>query len=152
MRLVGGSSSSEGRVEIYYNDQWGTVCDDFWNDLNARVVCQQLGFFGNSYSAPGFQFGPGASTQPIWLDDVRCAGSENYLSSCPNRGWGVHNCFHWEDAGVICRGEREGEEVSVGGAMTLYCGMLEDTYQSVFFGRFVCTSVKRWIWANNSAL
>ncbi len=43
IRLAGGNSSS-GRVEICHNNVWGTVCDDFWDNVDAQVACTQLGF------------------------------------------------------------------------------------------------------------
>ncbi len=44
VRLVGGVKGYEGRLEVHYRGQWGTVCDDGWTQTNTQVVCRQLGF------------------------------------------------------------------------------------------------------------
>ena len=44
IRLLGGTTQYEGRIEVCLNRIWGTVCDDFWGAINAGVVCKQLGF------------------------------------------------------------------------------------------------------------
>ena len=49
-------------------------------------------------------FRSGAAEQQIWLDNVHCTGTELYLRDCPSNGWGVHNCHHLEDVGVVCEG------------------------------------------------
>ncbi|NXW37375.1 DMBT1 protein, partial [Phaetusa simplex] len=102
LRLVGGLSKCTGRVEVFYNNEWGTVCDDGWDPKDAVVVCRQLGC-GVALSAPGLaRFGWGAG--PIWLDDVSCTGEETDFFECQAKTWGIHNCHHGEDAGVVCAG------------------------------------------------
>ncbi|XP_071476061.1 neurotrypsin-like [Diadema antillarum] len=101
IRLVGGTWYNEGRVEIYHNGAWGTVCDDYWDDADARVVCRQLGY-STSYAraVSGGTYGEGSGS--ILLDNVGCDGWESSLASCSSNGWYHHNCGHWDDAGVRC--------------------------------------------------
>ena len=106
VRLVNTISNTNmsGRLEVYYLRQWGTVCDDHFNSKAAMVVCRQLGFnpLGAIFVSSS-RFGRGVG--PIWLDDVRCSGSEPNIDSCSHNTWGLHNCGHSEDVGVICRGK-----------------------------------------------
>lgn len=90
----------EGRVELCFNNQWGTVCDDFWDIRDARVACRQLGFADAVRPTRFASFGQG--TGPIYLDNLMCTGNETRLQDCPHNGIGSHNCFHFEDAGVEC--------------------------------------------------
>ena len=90
-------------MEVNYNGEWGTVCDDGWDDTDAGVVCRQLGF-GSSGTAIGVGgFGQGSGL--IWLDSVTCTGNESTLASCGHLGTNVtRDCDHTEDAGVRCSG------------------------------------------------
>ena len=102
VRLVDGSYNA-GRVEVYYNGAWGTVCDDSWDINDAHVVCRQLGFPNAVDAYQSAHYGQG--TGQIWLDDVNCLGNESSLFSCRHGGVRSHNCGHGEDASVRCKGE-----------------------------------------------
>ena len=57
VRLVGGGSNLEGRVEVLDNGTWGTVCDDLWGFYDAQVVCRQLGFPSAVRASTNAEFG-----------------------------------------------------------------------------------------------
>ncbi|XP_053785083.1 HHIP-like protein 1 isoform X2 [Desmodus rotundus] len=99
-----GLSPGGGRVEVFADGRWGTVCDDRWDIKAAAVVCRQLGFAHAVRATKRAEFGEGRAL-PILLDDVHCMGDEKTLLECRHAGLGRHNCDHQEDAGVICSQE-----------------------------------------------
>ena len=94
------SANGTGRVEIFYKKKWGTICDDYWDMNDAHVVCRELGYLSAVRALRGYSVPDG--TGQIWLDNIRCSGNEQNLSSCSHNGWGKHNCGHYDDAGVEC--------------------------------------------------
>jgi len=100
VRLVDGSSYNEGRVEVYYNGRWGTVCNDGWNDKYASLVCAQLGL-GSSGKLAYF----GAGRNNIFLEDVVCSMNDTVLARCGHFGVGIIvRCSYSSIVGVKCNG------------------------------------------------
>ena len=130
IRLVGGTSSLEGRVEVCVNGLWGTVCSDGWTARDANVACKQLGYSGSGKNdlqnsvnlrtlflqciitfyfsswlitdATAFTSANfGQGYYPILLDDVACTVYESRLVDCPYDS-NTADCTHSRDAGVRC--------------------------------------------------
>ncbi|CAC5422954.1 Neurotrypsin,Scavenger receptor cysteine-rich type 1 protein M130,Deleted in malignant brain tumors 1 protein,Coadhesin,Thrombospondin-1,Mucin-like protein,Hemicentin-1,Thrombospondin-2,Scavenger receptor cysteine-rich domain-containing group B protein,Soluble scavenger receptor cysteine-rich domain-containing protein SSC5D [Mytilus coruscus] len=120
LRLMDGSHSREGRLEIFHSGIWGSVCDDNFGQPDATVACRQLGFRCLSdvqvYTEGGF------TSSKIWMDDVNCNGQESSLKTCSFAGWGSNNCGTGENVGIRCYGGCSGDLWLVGGN---YYGRLE---------------------------
>ncbi|VDI36798.1 deleted in malignant brain tumors 1 protein [Mytilus galloprovincialis] len=108
VRLAGGNYNWEGRVEIYHNGAWGTICDDNFDTNEAKVICAMLGYnrYGSVTAYGNAAFGEGYGS--IMLDDLNCNGYESDISQCSPRRWNHHNCGHSEDASVSCRYPKSG--------------------------------------------
>ena len=100
-----GSNLTEGRVEVYVNGQWGTVCSDQWDFADGVVACQQLGFGTANDALRMHQFGSNNNI-PILVDNLECRGDENRIQDCPgifgNTSQNIVNCNHPQVAGVKC--------------------------------------------------
>ncbi len=97
VRLVNGPNDYTGRIEVFVNGQWGTVCDDGWDINDAHVICRQLGYLGARTKYCCAQYGQG--TGPMLR--LGCQGSEASFHEC-SQSVTLSGCSHNEDAGVEC--------------------------------------------------
>ncbi len=81
LRLSGGKGRCSGRLEVYYNAEWGSVCDDQWDISDAQVVCRQLGCGEALWADGNSVFGSGEGV--VWMNRVECRGNEIHLWDCP---------------------------------------------------------------------
>ena len=109
VRLVGGENENKGRVEIYYNNTWGTVCSNSWDQSDSNTVCRQLGYTG----ATGYyrSLFIGHENAVVWMDYVSCGTYDICLGKCSFNGFGKSRCQHTQDVFVNCTGTRDSEKL-----------------------------------------
>jgi len=93
------SSGVASFARVYHNNQWGTVCNDYWDMSDATVACRQLGFI----KVVGY-WTLGRGSGKVWLDDMKCEGTEDTLHECDSDGWGNVDAAcnkHTYDSGVV---------------------------------------------------
>ena len=87
-------------MQVLYDDQYGTICNNNWDYADAFVVCRALGFLGAEDHAAKFD---GVAPGDVLLDAVECDGTEASLANCTHSGWNNNKCDHSQDVGVVCR-------------------------------------------------
>ncbi|XP_019613806.1 PREDICTED: MAM and LDL-receptor class A domain-containing protein 1-like isoform X1 [Branchiostoma belcheri] len=105
VRLVDGARFDEGRVEIYYNHRWGTICNIGWTRTSADVVCAQLGYRASVWTDTRY---PAPDSTPILLDDVTCdSRNKSRITECRTKPWENWSplCNHDRDVSVRCVGQ-----------------------------------------------
>ena len=102
VRLYGVSTRLESIVEVYYNGEWGRVCDNGWDLNDAQVVCRQLGFGSGIVARDNAFYRFGVNSGQIYINNLNCTGNELTIEDCSNSGWRILNCAHTEDVSVEC--------------------------------------------------
>ena len=103
VRLTNGAVTSvtSGRVEICHDSEWGTVCSHKWIDINADVVCRQIGFKFGSRSTKTYDTG----SFRIWMHYTNCIGHEARLADCEHQGWDWLEPMVTQGDPYHCKGE-----------------------------------------------
>ncbi|XP_064608929.1 scavenger receptor cysteine-rich type 1 protein M160-like isoform X2 [Liolophura sinensis] len=101
IRLAGGADNTTGRLELFYDGQWGTVCRYYFSAKSAEVACRQLGLpytdatLINSFGDP--------ATSPIWLNYLKCKGGESHIIQCRHYPINTSDCDPRRDAFLQCQ-------------------------------------------------
>ena len=108
IRLAGiNSTELEGRLEVFANGAWSTVCDKLFDFPEATVACRQLGLGGALRAVKKIMYGFGSGS--VWANDMNCTGRESSLFECKNAPrTGGRRCYHTNDVGVVCTGPKSG--------------------------------------------
>ncbi len=102
---MNGNNPCAGRVEVYNDGRWGTVCHGGWDIADAAVVCRELDCGTAVKATSNAHFGQGSG--PISMVFVECSGSETALKDCSSDTENVQEyCDHSQDAGVVCSGKQ----------------------------------------------
>ena len=159
LRLANGPSSAEGRLEVFHAGEWGTVCDDQFDErvddprtLDRRrfpnlapiKACQFMGY-ATGQVRPRGNISMAPPAQRTWLDDVRCLDNQPHwtgnsptkLHHCYHAGWGLNNCTHEEDVHLSCTGVLEQTQTppltaTLEGVPTNHDGSSAFTFQIAF--------------------
>ena len=87
---------------MFHEGKWGTICGYQFDIKAAHIVCKELGYEGAEMVVPCCEvFGKGSGH--IWMDNVKCLGTEPSITMCPHSGWGKTHCSHDADVAVICK-------------------------------------------------
>ena len=151
LRLEGGANALEGRLEVFHNGEWGTVCDDRLDNagnIAPALACRFMGYANGKWVPRGdiANMSVAPASQRIWLDDVRChLGSNHWTGATPSKlhhcyhaGWGLNNCTHDEDVHLRCveglgmQTEATGLTASIEDAPTNHDGTNPFTFRIAF--------------------
>ncbi|KAK3881751.1 hypothetical protein Pcinc_013834 [Petrolisthes cinctipes] len=121
VRLAGGERPETGRVEVRLGGQWGTICDDLFDHLDAQVVCGMLGYRGVAVTVKGLGLGKG----PMWQMALECMGSEKNLQQCRIKLLSKP-CSRFQPAAVTCSNIASDVDAALSSLLPQECGQTED--------------------------
>lgn len=108
VRLLGGSTEHEGRLQVHLDGKWGTVCDYGWTQIDAALVCHQLGLALNprDWRLQRSEVPSAGMTEDVHLSNVRCTEHDVDITQCRaerlTRGEFYNACAHDQDVGLRC--------------------------------------------------
>lgn len=108
IRLLGGATEHEGRLQIYINSTWGTVCDYGWDVIDAALVCHQLGLALNplDWRLLRSELPNAGTSENVLLSNVRCTEHDTDITRCraeqASKNEFYNSCTHEYDVGIRC--------------------------------------------------
>ena len=104
VRVQEGTQPHNGRIEVMYNGEWGTICNMGWDLNDARAFCRQLGYVDAIATGLVSDYNYNAGSGRIWQTNVNCNGQERRFGDCLfTETWGdTGSCNHNMDVGVQC--------------------------------------------------